>query len=42
MKTKILYGLIIIVLVVLIGYELIQLFGIELFPAEDTGALFCK
>lgn len=42
MKTKILYGIIIVVLALLIGYELIQLFGIELFPADDTGALFCK
>ncbi|WOO89557.1 hypothetical protein R2F61_02300 [Mollicutes bacterium LVI A0078] len=42
MKTKILYGIIIVVLALLIGYELIQLFGIELFPTEDTGALFCK
>ncbi len=42
MKTKIIYGIIIVVLALLIGYELIQLFGIELFPGEDTGALFCK
>lgn len=42
MKKKILYALIVIILLAVIGYEIITLFGIDLFPSEDTGALFCK
>lgn len=41
-KKKILYALIIIALLLVIGYEVITLFGIDLIPHEDTGALFCK
>lgn len=41
-KKKNLYVLLVIILLLVIGYEVITLFGIDLFSNKDTGALFCK
>lgn len=42
MKSKIIYGVIITVLVLAIGYEVLTLLGIDIIPHPDNGALFCK
>lgn len=42
MKSKILYAIVIVALIAIIGYEIITLFGIDIIPHKDTGALFCK
>lgn len=39
---KKIYIVIIIILVIIIGFEVLNLLGVEFFGTSESGALFCK